>query len=270
MRCCFHLFSLTPLLYASDGHDDWAVSLAVLGDTGFGSELGDAQRQALDILKKHPEHSDEIIPALLKSLGQWSGSDENKKAILSTLPVYGEKLQSYLPAIRGALGESLAEITSVEDAMKDYDKFDWFHANNRDRNDPSSVKQYNEGRERYLKETKEKLARSSIYEPLWKNIVCSAFPAKDDVEVRRITVPQLWVRMNLYIPARPSPSVATLMTAPAPARLPWLAWNNAVPSPIVGLLVIMPHTVSLTKSAAARPNISGKRVNAPRSSLMMV
>ena len=66
-----------------------------------------------------------------------------------------------------------------------------------------------------------------------------------------------------------APRVCIFIVPPAAATLPCLALNNSMPSPIFMLSLIMPHTVSLSKSAAALPNRAGNLVKAPRSSLMI-
>ena len=74
----------------------------------------------------------------------------------------------------------------------------------------------------------------------------------------------------LAIAVRALPRYRLASAVPVPARFLWVAWNNASPSAIVGLAVMMPQTTSDSSCAMELPYIAGIRVKASRSSLISV
>lgn len=171
---------------AADQAGNLDLALKILAGVNFG-HFGADESQALAIVQQHPEAGEKIVPVLIDLFRRTRYQAESGTLLLQALPAFGTALQPHLVALHSILNDDLFEEASVEAAIADYDKFDYFKANNRDRNNADEVKRYQAMRESQRKDLEAKAQRSQTTMPLWQATVCAAFPLPAGIETRRVT-----------------------------------------------------------------------------------
>lgn len=161
------------------------LALKILQGAHFG-DFGADEKQALALLQKHPESGEKAVPILVDLLRR-THQQADRGMLLQVLSSYGQALQPHLTALHYILRDDLFEEGSVESAMAEHDKFDWFKANNRDHTNADEMKRYQAMRDSHRKELEARAQRSTVVLPLWQAVVCAAFPLPTGIQSRRVT-----------------------------------------------------------------------------------
>ena len=175
--------------------DDLALVLTLLGGAGQWQELTTGEIAALDVAKRHPEAAEQIVPVLVELLRRGQHREPTKTLLLDTMPVFGAALQPHLLQIYALLGDDLFSRGTVDAAIaEDALKFDWFKANNRDRNNPDEQRRYAAEQMRQREDLEARFQRSLKIMPLWEKLVCAAFPVAAGTATRVVWDETIWSR----------------------------------------------------------------------------
>ncbi len=175
--------------------DDLSLTLALLSGAGSWRDLNAEEIAALHLVKQHPEAADKIVPVLVELLRRGQHQESTKTLLLETLPAFGAALQPHLVQLYDLLDDDLFGRESVEAAMaEDAARFDWFKANNRDRNNPDEQKRYAAEQQRQRQDLTDRFDRSKKIMPLWEKLVCAAFPAAAGTATRIVWDKNIWSR----------------------------------------------------------------------------
>lgn len=175
--------------------DDLALKLALLGGAGQWRELTAEETAALAAMKHHPEAATQIVPVLVELLRRGQHRETTKQQLLETLPAFGAALQPHLVQIRSLLEDDLFSRGTVDAAIaEDAAKFDWYKANNRDRNNPEEQRRYAAEQQRQRQDYAARAMRSRKITPLWERVVCAAFPDAAGAETRVVWDENIWSR----------------------------------------------------------------------------